>query len=53
MDKQYLELLADVRDGGRIKGNRTGVTTVSAWGRMLRFNLAESFPVPVSKKLFC
>lgn len=52
MDKQYLELLADVRDGGRIKGNRTGVTTVSAWGRMLRFNLAEAFPVPVSKKLF-
>ena len=52
MDKQYLELLADVRDGGRIKGNRTGVTTVAAWGRMLRFNLAESFPVPVSKSLF-
>lgn len=50
--KQYLNLLADIRDNGIIKTNRTGTDTLSVFGRQLRFDLNEGFPLLTTKKIF-
>lgn len=50
--RQYLELLADVRTNGIEKKDRTGVGTRSVFGRQLRLDLTEGFPLVTTKKLF-
>ena len=49
--KQYLELIQDVIDNGTDKGDRTGVGTRSVFGRQLRFDLSEGFPLVTTKKI--
>lgn len=50
--KQYLDLLRDVRENGVIKTDRTGVGTRSVFGRQIRFDLSEGFPLLTTKKVF-
>jgi thymidylate synthase len=49
--KQYLELLQDILDNGETKDDRTGVGTISVFGRNLRFDLRRGFPAVTTKKL--
>lgn len=49
--KQYLDLLQDILDNGEDHEDRTGVGTKSVFGRQLRFDLSEGFPLMTTKRL--
>jgi thymidylate synthase len=49
--KQYLDLVNDVLNNGNQKGDRTGTGTLSVFGRQLRFNLEEGFPLLTTKRM--
>lgn len=49
--KKYLELLRDVMENGVDKDDRTGTGVRSVFGRQVRYNLAEGFPLLTTKKL--
>lgn len=48
--KNYLALLEDVLVNGTTKSDRTGTGTRSVFGRILRFDLSEGFPLVTTKK---
>ncbi|SHF74682.1 thymidylate synthase [Vibrio gazogenes] len=49
--KQYIALLEDILKNGDVKGDRTGTGTLSVFGRQIRHNLQEGFPLITTKKL--
>lgn len=47
----YIQLLQDVLDNGQFKGDRTGTGTYSVFGRQVRYDLSQGFPLLTTKKL--
>ncbi|WP_119698070.1 thymidylate synthase [Microbacterium halotolerans] len=47
----YEDLLRDVLAGGTHKDDRTGTGTTSVFGRQIRFDLSESFPLITTKRV--
>ena len=51
LDKQYLELLDDILVNGTSKEDRTGTGTWSVFGRQIRHDMREGFPLLTTKKM--
>ena len=51
LDKQYLELLDDILVNGTSKDDRTGTGTLSVFGRQIRHDMRDGFPLLTTKKM--
>ena len=51
LDKQYQDLLQDIINNGIEKSDRTGTGTISVFGRQIRHNMSEGFPLLTTKKM--
>ena len=49
--KQYLDLLEDILENGEERHDRTGIGTISVFGRQLRFKMKDGFPAVTTKSL--
>jgi len=50
--KQFLDLLRDVKENGHDHSDRTGTGRRSIFGRQIRFNLQEGFPLVTTRKIY-
>ncbi len=52
-EHQYLDLMQEILDKGTVQTDKgTGVKTYSLFGRQIRFNLADGFPLLTTKKVY-
>ena len=51
IDKKYTDLLQDILDNGVKKKDRTGTGTLSVFGRQIRHDMKEGFPLLTTKKM--
>lgn len=51
-EQQYISLLQDILKNGKYKDDRTKTGTKSLFGRQLRYDLSQGFPLLTTKKMF-
>jgi len=51
IEQQYIQLMKEILEVGHGKGDRTGTGTLSIFGRQLRHNMSEGFPLLTTKKV--
>ena len=51
IDKAYTDLLQDILDSGVTKQDRTSTGTKSVFGRQIRHNMQDGFPLLTTKKM--
>jgi thymidylate synthase len=52
LDKDFQNILQDILDNGVKKGDRTGTGTLSVFGREIRHNMSDGFPLLTTKKVY-
>lgn len=52
LDKDYQNLLQDILENGTKKSDRTGTGTMSIFGRQIRHNMSDGFPLLTTKKMY-
>jgi thymidylate synthase len=52
IETQYRHLLEDILEQGVKKTDRTGTGTISLFGRQIRHNMKDGFPLLTTKKMF-
>ena len=51
IEKQYISLLNEILDDGVVKSDRTGTGTLSLFGRQIRHDMSEGFPLLTTKRM--
>ena len=51
IDLDYQKLLGDILENGVFKKDRTGTGTISVFGRQIRHNMKDGFPLLTTKKM--
>lgn len=49
--QNYIDLLKDINENGLDKEDRTGIGTKSVFGRSMRWNLQNGFPIITTRKV--
>ncbi len=52
IEHDYLRLLKDILNNGKVKDDRTGTGTISVFGRQIRHKMNQGFPLLTTKKMY-
>jgi thymidylate synthase len=52
IEQQYLNLIKDILENGKERPDRTGTGRLSVFGRQIRHNMKDGFPLLTTKKMY-
>lgn len=51
-ESTFIDFIRDIKDNGIFRSDRTNVGTLSVFGRQMKYNLRDTFPLMTTKKMF-